>query len=692
MFLDDLCTSNPNKKLSKLSESLNEDYGIDLSVYTELDKESLELFLNDLESKKQQVMMESSFNSYHNDPEYTRVVLLSEAIRIILKEIHPKRSLKKVQKTNETLDYKVHTATGSAVDHDIDEDSPRPDLYWRKHQWEDEQQGDNYPVEAHDAPPAGEAYDLDWETNNPPPSEETEKMAAYAPNSQPVGGTAENEQQAGVYVAVMNPNRFLGDKDVNIMAIEPVVNSQNEVSPLSRKVPRKMVDVDEQENEDVEKMTPDMNIIGGLSGLLESSLLNESELQRAEIVFATNDLVMRLGKMIEDLSKMGTDDIMPLVDGIRDNFGARVAEGFSRESEKLIQGAANSIDSMKQMMDTYREKFETHISDEDAKLPLDASGVGHDNSLDSLGLGGDEDKNDEVGDLSAMGPEIAGDEAEDTEGLGDLAGGEEPEKEEPLGRAKKLAESKVININGKKVRLTLEQIAILHKARLLTEKISKLQKTTVLNVQGQKIRINENQLKSLIFAKKFKKRVDEKKANIVKLSENQAKMQREAKAITSYVRALMEKKASKDWDGNGEIESDEKEWKGVRNNAIKKAMKKETNKNLDEDKKKPSSGLSKKKRSDVVKAAKKGKDIGKKGKEFKKIEKKAEEGGARDPEAVAGAVMWKNIKRESVELDEKKASKDWDGNGKVESDEKEWKGVRNNAIKKAVKKEKKAKK
>ena len=72
--------------------------------------------------------------------------------------------------------------------------------------------------------------------------------------------------------------------------------------------------------------------------------------------------------------------------------------------------------------------------------------------------------------------------------------------------------------------------------------------------------------------------------------------------------------------------------------------------------------------------------------------KKAEEDGARDPEAVAGAVMWKNIKRESVELDEKKASKDWDGNGKVESDEKEWKGVRNNAIKKAVKKEKKAKK
>lgn len=69
---------------------------------------------------------------------------------------------------------------------------------------------------------------------------------------------------------------------------------------------------------------------------------------------------------------------------------------------------------------------------------------------------------------------------------------------------------------------------------------------------------------------------------------------------------------------------------------------------------KPSTGLSKEKKSEVVKAAKSGKDIGKKGKGFKEIEKKAKESGADNPKAVAGAAMWKNIKRESKKDDSQK--------------------------------------
>lgn len=69
---------------------------------------------------------------------------------------------------------------------------------------------------------------------------------------------------------------------------------------------------------------------------------------------------------------------------------------------------------------------------------------------------------------------------------------------------------------------------------------------------------------------------------------------------------------------------------------------------------KPSTGLSKEKKSEVVKAAKSGKDIGKKGKGFKEIEKKAKESGADNPKAVEGATMWKNIKRESKKDDSQK--------------------------------------
>lgn len=66
---------------------------------------------------------------------------------------------------------------------------------------------------------------------------------------------------------------------------------------------------------------------------------------------------------------------------------------------------------------------------------------------------------------------------------------------------------------------------------------------------------------------------------------------------------------------------------------------------LNEKKEKPSAGLTKKEKSNIVKKAKSGEDIGHKGKGFKEIEKKAKESGATDPKAVAAAAMWKNIKR-----------------------------------------------
>jgi hypothetical protein len=67
---------------------------------------------------------------------------------------------------------------------------------------------------------------------------------------------------------------------------------------------------------------------------------------------------------------------------------------------------------------------------------------------------------------------------------------------------------------------------------------------------------------------------------------------------------------------------------------------------------KPSSGLSKEKKSEIVKKAKKGGDIGKKGKGFEKLANKAakEYGSKEKGEKVAAASMWKNIKRESIEV------------------------------------------
>ena len=69
---------------------------------------------------------------------------------------------------------------------------------------------------------------------------------------------------------------------------------------------------------------------------------------------------------------------------------------------------------------------------------------------------------------------------------------------------------------------------------------------------------------------------------------------------------------------------------------------------------KPSAGLSKEKKSEVVKKAKAGEDIGKKGKGFDKVaDKAAKEYGSKEAgKKVAAAAMWKNIKKEGEEEQE----------------------------------------
>jgi hypothetical protein len=84
---------------------------------------------------------------------------------------------------------------------------------------------------------------------------------------------------------------------------------------------------------------------------------------------------------------------------------------------------------------------------------------------------------------------------------------------------------------------------------------------------------------------------------------------------------------------------------------------------VEEDYDKPSAGMTKKAKSDVVKKATAGKDIGKPGKGFEKVQKSATKTGAKDPKAVAGAAMWKqqskklkeSVDRLLVENEEEKA-------------------------------------
>ena len=123
--------------------------------------------------------------------------------------------------------------------------------------------------------------------------------------------------------------------------------------------------------------------------------------------------------------------------------------------------------------------------------------------------------------------------------------------------------------------------------------------------------------------------------------------------------------------------------------SIKSAHGTHTEPNLPEGAK-PSAGLSKAKKSAVVKDAKAGKDLGKPGKSFDKVAKSA--GGGEKGKKIAAAAMWKNIKEttayvaEKAEV-EKKAKRDYDEDGKIETGKAEHAGSVDKAIKASKAKE-----
>ena len=115
-----------------------------------------------------------------------------------------------------------------------------------------------------------------------------------------------------------------------------------------------------------------------------------------------------------------------------------------------------------------------------------------------------------------------------------------------------------------------------------------------------------------------------------------------------------------DKNHNGKIDAqDFKILKGQKNKTCVHCGKKISNCSCDDShlgESKPSAGLSKEKKSEVVKKAKSGGDIGKKGKGFEKLANKAakEYGSKEAGQKVAAASMWKNIHESNSELNAKR--------------------------------------
>lgn len=82
------------KYQNELRAVINEHFGPSKSI-NNLTQEDLIQLYQAIGIQKQQILLKEAFNSYFMNPAYTRLVLVEGLVRLMLREIAPKRMKKK---------------------------------------------------------------------------------------------------------------------------------------------------------------------------------------------------------------------------------------------------------------------------------------------------------------------------------------------------------------------------------------------------------------------------------------------------------------------------------------------------------------------------------------------------------------------------------------------------------------------
>ena len=160
-----------------------------------------------------------------------------------------------------------------------------------------------------------------------------------------------------------------------IMVAEALAIMLKEVSPTKRKIkakvkeskmgkkvqehrakgmknhphPGKKMEAKAVKKEKIEEVKKDVN---PRSVTLESlRTLMEQDLDQAELVLAAKDMVDRVQKMAEDLASMQVEDLMPLVDAMRESFGTELANAFSASVDATLGAALETIKATREQVD-----------------------------------------------------------------------------------------------------------------------------------------------------------------------------------------------------------------------------------------------------------------------------------------------------------------------------------------------------
>ncbi len=95
-----------------------------------------------------------------------------------------------------------------------------------------------------------------------------------------------------------------------------------------------------------------MGMLGENQRRLVQQVLQESEVQQAQVVLAAQDMVDKMQDMLEDVTEMQFKELPALVDSIKNQVGMEQAQQFNTDATAALAGLVQNLQGAKQQMET----------------------------------------------------------------------------------------------------------------------------------------------------------------------------------------------------------------------------------------------------------------------------------------------------------------------------------------------------
>lgn len=470
MFIEDFSNGSNKMRLKRILKTLRELHQVDVNLEAAESREDLVKIYEEYRDLKKTIIRDSEFNNCHRHPDYSKAVLIMEAVKIFLSEFSPGRKQGQVRSRKE-----VKEAFGPRYTDGMDDTEAANRIVFDRngipvHAQADRQEA-KIAARVWDDPtnkrsagttiikgPIQTFFTPDW--RNPVEEIERDSPVAMAhsdtyglPTAEEITdvGYPENKEhteaspsanvQATSYVSAYHEDEEVGNtpnphkSETGLAFAHPAIDQsymQEYLESLEEQGANKMTKNEKlvrlnAVREDLEARLTYLKKQHGKSQGIAALL--EADLEQAELILAARTIVDRIQSWTEDIAKIQVEELMPLTDRIKGEFGPEKAAAFEAGVEPSLKSALEVMKTAREAVSTAVLKLEGKISGDEMPATSDMgmdTGLGDElgGDIDAAPLGGDELGGDELG----------GDEGGDLFGGADGAAGPE---EEPLGRARK---------------------------------------------------------------------------------------------------------------------------------------------------------------------------------------------------------------------------------------------------------------